>query len=104
MNTLNGKWIWLWNWRRCDGGDPARIAERLKAAGCAGALVKAWDGPQGFDQSATGGWREIARALKAHGLAVGGWEYCYGRDGAAEAHLALEAATYGEADLRVLDV
>jgi LysM repeat protein len=104
MNTLNGKWIWLWNWRRCDGGDPARVAERLKAAGCAGALVKAWDGPRWFDQSATGGWREIARALKAHGLAAGGWGYCYGRDAEEEAERAIETGLFGEADLLVLDV
>ncbi len=102
MNTLNGKWIWIWNWRRCDGGDPARVAARLKAAGCAGAIVKAWDGARWFDQGMP--WREIARALKAHGLGVGGWGYCYGRDAAAEAGRANETAQYGEADLLVLDV
>ncbi len=102
MNTLNGKWIWIWNWRRCDSGDPARVAERLKAAGCAGALVKAWDGGRWFDQGMA--WREIARALRAQGVAVGGWGYCYGRDAAAEAQRAVETATYGEAELLVLDV
>jgi LysM repeat protein len=102
MNTLSGKWIWIWNWRRCDGGDPARVAERLKVAGCAGAIVKAWDGGRWFDQGIA--WSAVAEALKAHGVAVGGWGYCYGRDAAAEAQRAIETATYGEADLLVLDV
>jgi hypothetical protein len=104
MNTLTGKWIWLWNWRRCDNGDTSRVAARLRAAGCTGALVKAWDGGRWFDQSATGGWREIARALKAGGVSVGGWGYCYGSDVPGEAQRAIETAQYGEADLLVLDV
>src|SRR2546426_10258061 len=101
MAGLDGKWVWLWNWRRCDGGDAARVAERLKAAGCRGALVKAFDGPRWFDQGRP--WREIAAALKERGLAVGGWGYCYGEDVAGEAQRAIETARYGQADLLVVD-
>jgi len=54
--------------------------------------------------SASGGFREISRALKSRGLAVGGWGYLYGCDPAAEAARAIEMAQYGEADLLVLDV
>ncbi|MDO8617191.1 MAG: hypothetical protein Q7T33_15895 [Dehalococcoidia bacterium] len=100
--SLHGKWVWLWNWRRCDGGDPGRVAKRLQDAGCRGALVKAFDGPHWFDQGLP--WREICRELKARGLAAGGWGYLYGRDPAGEAQRAIETATYGEADLLVLDV
>ncbi len=99
---LFGKWIWVWNWPRCDGGDPARVAERLHAAGCRGALVKAFDGAYWFDQSRA--WREIAADLRSHGVAVGGWGYLYGRDPAGEAQRAIETAQYGQADLLVLDV
>ncbi len=102
MTTLDGKWVWAWNWRRCDGGDPDRVAARLAAAGCRGALVKAFDGPYWFDQSAP--WREIAGALKQRGLAAGAWGYLYGDDIAGEAQRAIETARYGEADLLVLDV
>ena len=102
MINLSGKWIWVWNWRRCDGGDPRRVAERLQAAGCAGALVKAFDGAYWFDQGMP--FREIARGLKARDIAAGGWGYCYGRDVAGEAQKAIETAQYGEADLLVLDV
>ena len=102
MATLDGKWVWVWRWQRCDGGDAGRVAERLVAAGCRGALVKAHDGPHWFDQGRP--WREIARDLKASGLAVGGWGYFYGRDIAGEAQRAVETVGYGEADLFVLDV
>ena len=100
--TLAGKWVWVWNWRRCDGGDPAKIADRLRTAGCRGALVKAHDGPRWFDQGRP--WREIAAALKAEGMAAGGWAYLYGRDPAGEARLVSETVSYGDSDLFVLDV
>ena len=100
--TLSGKWVWLWNWRRCAGGDAAAVAERLRSAGCRGAVLKAHDGPHWFDQGAP--WREIARTLKAAGIAAGGWGYFYGNDIAGEAQRAIETIRYGEADLFVLDV
>jgi hypothetical protein len=99
---LEGKWVWVWNWRRCDGGDAARVAERLKAAGCSGVIVKAHDGARWFDQGQP--WREIARALKAQGLRVAAWAYIYGADWPGEARLAIETVQYGEADAYVLDV
>lgn len=101
MGGLEGKWVWVWNWRRCDGGDTEAIATRLKAAGCRGALVKAFDGPRWFNQGLP--WREIAVALKGHGLSVGGWGYCYGDNPEEEADKAIETALYGDADLLVLD-
>ncbi len=100
--TLSGKWVWIWNWRRCDGGDPAKVAARLREAGCRGVLVKAHDGPHWFDQGRP--WREIAAALRAQGLVVGGWAYLYGHDPAGEARLVGETVSYGRADLFVLDV
>ena len=100
--TLSGKWVWIWNWRRCDGGDPSKVAARLREAGCRGALVKAHDGTRWFDQGRP--WREIASALRAEGLAVGGWAYLYGRDAAGEGRLVAETVSYGRADLFVLDV
>jgi hypothetical protein len=99
---FDGKWVWIWNWRRCDGGDATRVAQRLKAAGCCGALVKAHDGPYWFDQGQP--WREICRALKSFGLRVAGWAYLYGRDWQAEARRAIDTIHYGEADGYVMDV
>lgn len=102
MGALSGKWVWVWNWRRCDGGDPQRIADRLKGSGCRGALVKAFDGPYWFDQGLT--FRDISRRLKARGVSAGGWGYMYGHDPAGEARRAIETARVGEADLLMLDV
>src|SRR6266542_2772235 len=99
---LAGKWVWIWDWQRCDVGDASRVAARLRAAGCAGALVKAFDGPRWFDQGRA--WRDIAAELNAHGVATGGWGYCYGNDPAGEAQRAIETTQYGQADLLVLDV
>ncbi len=99
---LDGKWIWVWNWRRCDGGDPQAVADRLKAAGCRGAIVKAFDGGYWFDQGLS--FRDVCRRLKARDIGVGGWGYLYGEDTAAEASRAIETAQYGEADFLVLDV
>ena len=100
--ALTGKWVWIWNWRRCEGGDAAKVAARLREAGCRGVLVKAHDGARWFDQGRP--WAEIAAALRAEGLAVGGWAYLYGRDPAGEARLVGETVSYGRADLFVLDV
>jgi len=102
MRTLAGKWVWVWNRRRCDGGDAGRMAGRLREAGCEGAIVKAFDGPRWFDQGVP--WRETASALQAQGTAVGGWGYLYGQDPAGEAQRAIETVEYGGADLLVLDV
>ncbi len=102
MRTLGGKWAWVWNARRCEGGDTARISARLKSAGCEGAIVKAFDGPRWFEQGRS--FKEIAAELKAHGVAAGGWGYLYGNDPAGEAQRAIETAQYGGADLLVLDV
>jgi hypothetical protein len=76
--VFSGKWLWVWNWRRCLGGDPVRVARRLRQAGCAGALVKSDDGGHPFDQGQPV-W-EIVRALHQEGLRAGCWGYVYGCD------------------------
>jgi hypothetical protein len=78
------------------------MAARLREAGCEGALVKAFDGPRWFEQGRP--WRDIAAELRLRGTSVGGWGYLYGNDPASEAQRAIETATYGQADLLVLDV
>jgi hypothetical protein len=77
-SVLSGKWVWVWNWRRCLGGDPSRVARRLHDAGCAGAIVKSDDGGHSFDQGRPV-W-EIVDALQREGLRAGCWGYVYGCD------------------------
>jgi hypothetical protein len=80
---LRGKWIWLWNWRRCLDGDPHAVARRLRQAGCTGAFVKSDDGGHPFGQADARGPRpvwEIVHALQEEGLRAGCWGYVYGCD------------------------
>ena len=50
--VLHGKWLWIWNWRRCLDGDPLAVARRLKDADCVGVFLKAGDGGHDFAQGA----------------------------------------------------
>jgi hypothetical protein len=75
---LSGKWIWVWNWRHCLGGDPVAVARRLRDAGCRGAFVKSDDGGHPFDQGRPV-W-EIVQALQEEGVLAGLWGYVYGCD------------------------
>jgi hypothetical protein len=80
---LRGKWILVWNWRRCLDGDPHAVARRLREAGCTGAFVKSDDGGHPFAQADASGPRpvwEIVHALQGEGLRAGCWGYVYGCD------------------------
>src|SRR4030042_933784 len=72
---LHGKWLWVWNWRRCLNGDPLAVARRLKDAACAGVFVKAGDGGPDFAQGAP--IAEIVASLRAAGVAAVPWFYWY---------------------------
>jgi hypothetical protein len=103
--TLEGKHVWIWNLKNCDGGDLHAITERLKAAGCAGALLKGWDGAKMFPQYGPAGLvpiDQVVATLHQAGLRAATWGYCYARDPIAEANPAI--LTWGGADAIVLDV
>jgi len=72
---LHGKWVWIWNWRRCLDGDPVAVARRLKDAGCAGVFVKASDGGHDFAQGAP--IAEIIASLQDAGVPAIPWFYWY---------------------------
>ncbi len=75
---LSGKWVWVWNWRRCLNGDAVAVARRLKDAGCRGAIVKSDDGGHAFEQGRP--VSEIVQSLQSEGLMAGLWGYVYGCD------------------------
>jgi len=105
--TLRGKWPWLWNLSRCDAGQLATIAGQLKAAGCAGIIIKTWDGTHSFPQRGPSGLiplETIGATLHAAGLKVATWGYCYGADPAGEAAIAAATASDADADAIILDV
>jgi hypothetical protein len=72
---LEGKWVWVWNWRRCLDGDPVAVARRLKDAGCAGVFLKAGDGGHDFAQGAP--IAEIIASLQDEGVRAVPWFYWY---------------------------
>lgn len=75
---LEGKWVWIWNYRDTCNGDPVRIARRVKDAGCAGVLVKSGDGGHDFGQGKP--IVDIIMDLRQQGIRAEPWEFLYGRD------------------------
>jgi hypothetical protein len=75
---LHGKWIWIWNWRRCLNGDAMAVARRIKETGCTGVFVKSDDGGHPFGQGPPV-W-EIVHSLQQEGVKAGCWGYVYGCD------------------------
>ena len=75
QGMLHGKWLWVWNWRRCLDGDPLAVARRLKDADCAGVFLKAGDGGHDFAQGAP--IAEIVESLQAAGVRAIPWFYWY---------------------------
>lgn len=102
MLPTDGLWVWIWNWRNCDGGDAATVAARLKVVGARGAIVKAADGSGWFDQGAA--VSAVCAQLRAQGVQAATWQYCYGRDVAGEAQRAIETITEAQPAFHVLDV
>lgn len=72
---LHGKWLWIWNWRRCLSGDPAAVARRLKDADCAGVFLKVGDGGHDFAQGVP--IADIVASLQAAGVRAVPWFYWY---------------------------
>jgi hypothetical protein len=99
--TPEGLWVWCWQWQKCDGGDAAQIAARVKAAGAQGVIVKAADGNHWFDQGQP--VSAIIAACHAAGIGCATWQYCYGADPAGEARMAVETIAAGP-DFHVFDV
>lgn len=97
---LQGKWVWIWNWGNCDGGDLDRVAARLRNAGCAGAFVKAGDGGHDFGQSMD--VVSIIGGLRERGLQAEPWFYWYGKD-APEAIYGVMAYTWREEGTQLVD-
>lgn len=87
-----GKGYFIWQLERCAGGDPGRLAAMAVAAGLSWVAIKVHN---------AAALRNAERAphvaaLRAAGVAVWGWGYCYGVVPEKEARLALERVrTFG---------
>jgi hypothetical protein len=102
MRLTDGFWVWIWNWRNCEGGNAAAVAARLRSVGARGAILKAADGAAWFDQGQP--VSAIVAALRAQGTECATWQYCYGRDVAGEAQRAVETVQAAAPLFHVLDV
>lgn len=92
--SLYGKGFYIWQIPKCDGGDPAAIAARAKAANLSHVLIKIADGPAwpyNYDfERKVDLVPPVARALKDIGVEVWGWHYVLGDKPVDEARLAVQ--------------
>jgi peptidoglycan hydrolase-like protein with peptidoglycan-binding domain len=90
--------MWIWELPSSEGGDPAAIGARARAAGLSTVFVKSADGTRQWSQFTA----DLVAALHAQGLRVCGRQYVYGGHPVAEARVAAAAAAAG-ADCFVID-
>jgi hypothetical protein len=91
--------MWIWYVANAEGGDPAAIVARARAVGLRYVLIKCGDGGNVWRQFDPG----LVASLKAGGLEVYGWGYCYGEDVEGELAVA-EVCLAAGADGYVADV
>ena len=95
---FQGGGSWIWYVSRSEGGDPAAIGARARAAGISTVFVKSADGTNVWSQFTP----ELVAALHAQGLRVCAWQYIYGSSPVGEARAAAVGVADG-ADCLVLD-
>jgi hypothetical protein len=105
--SLYGKGYYIWKIPYCEGGNPAAIAERARAAGLSHVLIKIADGsswPYNFDFDRNHDFVPAVRsALKEHGIEVWGWHYVRGDNPLGEARLGLKRMRELNLDGYVID-
>jgi hypothetical protein len=77
--------FWIWIIKETEGGDPLAIAAAAHRAGLTDVFVKVADGVNKYN--ITGGKDLVpgtVAALRAVGVRVWGWQYCYGANPVAE--------------------
>ncbi len=71
--------FWIWNIKNTEGGDPLKIAAAAHRAGLTDVFIKVADGVYKFN--VVNGVDLVpgaVQALRAVGVRVWGWQYCYG--------------------------
>jgi hypothetical protein len=95
---FTGQAMWVWLLDKTEGGDPAAIAARARAAGISAVYLKSGDGGSVWRQFTPA----VVAALKAGGLRVCAWQFVYGRRPVAEARVGAAAVARG-ADCLIID-
>ncbi|MBN2387500.1 MAG: hypothetical protein JXB85_10805 [Anaerolineales bacterium] len=102
---LKGKGFFTFILSETEGGDPTAIVAAAQFAGLSHVLVKIADGayPFGVNQNGSDTTLPVVQALRAAGIAVGGWHYVYGDDPIGEAAIAVRRVTELALDSYVID-
>ncbi|MFW5713221.1 MAG: nuclear transport factor 2 family protein [Brevefilum sp.] len=90
--TLTGKGYYIWQVRRCENGDPDRIAALAHESNLSHVLVKVADGAFPYNIDLDHGYdyvRPLVHKLQARNIAVWGWQYVYGDYPDQEAEIAV---------------
>lgn len=95
---FSGQAMWVWLLDKTEGGKPAAIAARARAAGVSAVYLKSGDGSSVWRQFTPA----VVTALKAAGLRVCAWQFVYGRSPLEEARVGAAAVTRG-ADCLIID-
>ncbi|MDR7537820.1 MAG: hypothetical protein QN183_15885 [Armatimonadota bacterium] len=93
--------MWIWNLRRCEAGDPDRIAARCRAVGLDHVVLKIADGTTPYNGASLA---RVVERLQAHGIEVWAWTYTYGRQPEREAEVFGARALQLEANGLVVDL
>ncbi len=104
--SLEGKGIFIWKIKDCEGGDPQAIAARATEAGFTHVLIKIADGAftynYDYDQNVDL-VPPVIQALRNQQIQVWGWHYVYGDYPVSEARKAVERVRELDVDGYVID-
>ncbi len=104
--AIQGKGIYIWQIKECEGGDPQAIASLAADARFSHALIKIADGTftYNFDYDTNQDLvPPLADALRARGIDVWGWHYVYGDAPLGEARKAVQRMRELDLDGYVID-
>lgn len=90
-----GKGMWIYQLRKCEGGDIQKILARAKWAGLDYVLIKTHDGSDWVTYNPKERVADLIAALHRAGIKVYAWGYVYGRYPEAEGARAIEAMELG---------
>ena len=104
--ALEGKGWYIWQIRRCEGGNAAQIAAEAVASGLSHVLIKVADGTSAYNLDPITGADlvpSIIQALRAKNIQCWGWQYVYGYDPAGEGAIAVQRTQQLNLDGFVID-
>ena len=89
---ITGKGIYIWQLKRCEGGDMGKVVNRLKAADMTHVLPKIADGDDPDIKTIVDNWKllpDLVNRCHKAGIQVIGWQYVYGANPTGEADRAI---------------